>query len=243
MSLDQSSVEVQTRKAVGKGVARKLRAAGKIPATLYAAGKEPVSMQLDPEALRKALKTAHVLNTVLTLKFDGGAQSRMALLKDWQSELTTSKLLHADFVEISLTSPIKVSVPLRYVGKAKGLARGGLVEVVRFEQIVQCLPKDIPTHIDIDVSGLDLGDAIHVADLQLENGVKAVFVQNFTLVSVTVPREEKAEATTAVAAEGAAPAADAKAADGKAPAAAAGKDAKAPAAAAAKPAAKPAAKK
>lgn len=241
MSLDQNSIDVQTRTATGKGVARKLRAAGKVPAVLYSAGKEPVSVTLDPESLRRALKTDHVLNTVLSLKFDGGKQTRLALLKDWQSELTTTKILHVDFVEIALDKPVKVSVPLRYVGKAKGLANGGLVEAVRFEQTVQCLPKDIPTHIEIDVTELDLGDSIHVADLKLADGVKAVFVQNFALVSVTIPREEKADTPAAgAAADAAAPAADGKAAapaaDGKA--AAPAKDAKAAPAAAAKPAAK-----
>jgi large subunit ribosomal protein L25 len=206
---------------------------------LYGKGKEPEALAVQPEVLRKALKTKHGLNTVLTLKFDAGKGDRLALLKDWDQELTTSRLLHADFVEISLDRAVRVEVPVHMVGKSKGVTDGGILDVVRHVLVLNALPANIPEAIEVDVTELAVGDAIHLHDLKLPEGVKSASPHNFAIVSCVAPKQEKEETVTAAAAvpgaEGAAaaPAADGKAApaaDGKAaPAAAAGKDAKAPA--------------
>jgi large subunit ribosomal protein L25 len=184
---------------------------------------------VNPEVLRCALKTAHNLNTVLTLKFEGGKSQRLALLKDWDAELTTSRLLHADFIEISLDKPVRVEVPVHLTGKSKGVIDGGILDFVRHVLVVDALPANIPTAIDVDVTELGLGEAIHVQDLKFAEGVKAVG-KNYTIVSVVAPRAEKEETPVAGAeAAAAAPAAG----DGKAAApAAGGKDAKAAAPAA-----------
>jgi len=244
MSLDQSVVEVAPRTLRGKGPARKLRATGMIPGVLYGRGKEPEALTVSPDALRKALKTSHGLNTVLTLKFEGGKPQRLALLKDWDQELTTQRLLHADFVEISLDRAVRVEVPLHVVGKSKGVTDGGILDVIRHVLVVDALPANIPTAIEIDVTELAVGDALHIGELKLPEGVKAVGNTALAVVSVVAPKAEKEETPAAAAAgaegaaapgaegapaaAGAAPAAGAKGADGKAAAPAAGaKDAKA----------------
>jgi len=234
MSIDQAVVEVTSRSLRGKGAARRLRMTGMIPGIVYGHGKEPAALTLNPDVLRKALKTSHGLNTVLTLKFDGGKTQRLALLKDWETEVTTSKLVHADFVEISLDKPVRVEVPVHVHGKSKGVTDGGILEIKRHVLVLDALPANIPTEITIDVSELGLGESIHLHDLKMPEGVKAASPQNFTLVSVAIPRAEKVEEPVAGAVvEGAAAAADGKAApaaagkDAKGAAPAAGKDAKA----------------
>jgi large subunit ribosomal protein L25 len=224
MSVDQAIIEVAHRAEKGKGAARRLRRLNRIPGVVYGKGKEPASISLDAEILRRALKTAHGLNTVLTLKIDNGTQ-RLALLKDWETEVTTSRLIHADFVEISLDKPVRVEVPVHVTGKCKGVTDGGILEIIRHVLVVDALPANIPTAITIDVTDLGLNHSIHVSDLKFADGVKHASSTNYAIVSVAAPRSEKVEEAAAAApgAEGA-PAADAKAADGKA--AAPAKDAK-----------------
>jgi large subunit ribosomal protein L25 len=223
MSVDQAVVEVQSRNTRGKGEARRLRQTGLIPGVVYGAGKEPTALAINPDALRRALKTAHGLNTVLTLKFDGGKSSRLALLKDWEKEVTSSRLVHADFVEISLDKPVRVEVPVHVTGKAKGTLEGGILEIIRHVLVVDAMPANIPTEIMVDVTELGLGSSIHLNEIKMPEGVKPVAAQNWAVVAVNAVRQEKEpEAVVAAGAEGAA----APAADGKAAAPAAGKDAK-----------------
>lgn len=229
MSVDQSVIEVQSRLERGKGAARRLRRSGLIPGVVYGKGKEPAAISVNADNLKKALKTAHGLNTVLTLKIEGAGQ-RLALLKDWDTEVTTAKLTHADFVEISLDKPVRVEVPVHIEGKAKGVTDGGILEVIRHVLVVDALPANIPTHIGVDVTELGVGNSIHVSDLKFATGVKHASPHNYAIVSVVAPKAEKVEEVAAVAAvpgaEGAAPA-DAKAGDAKGAAPAAGaKDAK-----------------
>jgi len=211
MSIDLSVVEVKTRQEKGKSAARRLRTQNLVPAVLYGGGKLSTTLAVQPEALRKALKTAHGMNTVLTLKFTDTNQSKMAMVKDWQKDVLGTELLHVDLVEISLDKAIRVNLPIHLTGKAKGVIEGGLMQMDRHELMVECLPSALPTHIDVDVSSLGIGHAIHVNELKLPAGVKAVFVRNFSIVGIVAPREDKASAQAAVTGD-AAVAADAKAA-------------------------------
>lgn len=234
MTLDQAVIEVQNRSERGKGAARRLRRTGLIPGVVYGKGKEPAAITVNPDNLKKALKSAHGLNTVLTLKTANG--QRLALLKDWETEVTTSKLIHADFVEISLDQPVRVEVPVHVKGKSKGVTDGGILEVIRHVLVVDSLPANIPVSIDVDITDLAIGHAIHVSDLKFAEGVKHASSHNYAIVAVVAPKAEKIEEPAAAAAPGAEGAAaagaeGAKPGDAKAAAPAAGaKDAKAPAA-------------
>jgi large subunit ribosomal protein L25 len=232
MSVDRSTLEAKPREASGKGVARKLRAQGLIPAVVYGKHLEkPAHIAIDPLAIRKAVATPHKLNTLITLKLPGAAD-RQVLLKDYQQDPVTRDILHADFIDVKENEKVKVNVPVVLVGKAIGVTEGGILSQNRRELEVWALAKAIPEKIEVDVTNLRVAQALHINDIKMPEGVEVKTNVNYTLAVVTVPEkeEEKAVVAAPVAVAGApvagAPAAgaDAKAADGKAaPAKAEGK--------------------
>ena len=237
MSLDQTTLNAKSRNETGKGVSRRLRTDGLVPAVIYGKGLTPVSLSVDPIALRKALATPHKFNTVITVKLEG-QPDRLVLLKDYQHHPVTRKVLHADFQEVKLDQPVKVDVPVVLSGKAQGVGDGGILTQILRELEVLSLPGAIPAQIEIDVTPLKINESLHEADVKLPEGVKLAGRKNLTIAVVSAPEGEAAPAAAAAAA---APAAGAKAA-----APAAGAKAAAPAAAgkaAPAAAAKPAAKK
>ncbi len=223
MSVDQSTLETQSRTGTGKGAARKLRSQGLVPAVIYGKHlKEPRQIAVNPKAVRAAINTPHKLNTLITLKTDGTQE--LALLKDYQQDPVTREILHVDFLAVRETEQVKVNVPLVLTGKSVGVAEGGLLTQARRELEVYAMPRAIPEKIEVDVTNLKIAQALHINDVTLPAGVVVKSNVNFTLAVVSAP-DTAAEAAPAAAA--AAPAAAAPAAKGGAPAAA-------PAAAAAK---------
>jgi large subunit ribosomal protein L25 len=116
-------------------------------------------------------------------------------------------VIHADLYEVDLSARIQVSVPLHFVGKAAGVVRGGILQPIVREIEVECLPLDIPEFFNVEVSALDIGDSIHIEELQMPEGVTAIYESNFALVTVATPTVEEAPAAVAAPVEGAAPAA------------------------------------
>ncbi len=225
MSLDQTTLNGTVREAGGKGEARRLRVAGKIPAVIYGRTTKPVSVAVDPIELKKAIATPHKFNTVITVKLAGG--DKLVLLKDYQQHPLNRALLHADFQEVRLDEVLSVDAPIVLVGKAQGVADGGILSQIKRTIGITCLPGQIPAAIEIDVTGLKIGSSLHEKDVKLPEGVKLAGHKNETLATISIPEE----APAAAAATAAAPAAG-----GKAAPAAGGKAA--PAAAAAKAPAK-----
>ncbi len=224
MSVDQSSLETQSRTGTGKGAARKLRSQGLVPAVIYGKHlKEPRQIAVNPKSVRVAINTPHKLNTLITLKTDGTQE--LALLKDYQQDPVTREILHVDFLAVRETEQVKVNVPVVLTGKSVGVAEGGLLTQARRELEVYAMPRAIPEKIEVDVTNLKIAQALHINDVTLPAGVVVKSNVNFTLAVVSAP-DTAAEAAPAAAAA-AAPAAAAPAAKGGAPAAA-------PAAAAAK---------
>jgi large subunit ribosomal protein L25 len=193
-------VEVFTRDTGGKRNARRLRRNGKIPGVLYGPKVHPVALELDKKtfATRVAgLEGSHLVK----MKSNAAALAgKVALVKEMQYHPVSGDVIHADFYEVDLTARIQVRVPLHFVGKAAGVVRGGILQPVVREIEVECLPLDIPEFFDIEVSHLDIGDAIHVQELPMPEGVTAVFESNFTLVTVVPPTAEEAPAAAAPAA-------------------------------------------
>ncbi|NVJ02727.1 50S ribosomal protein L25/general stress protein Ctc [Myxococcus sp. AM009] len=217
MSANTSTLEAKPREGSGKGVARRLRAQGLIPAVVYGKHLEkPVHISVDPKAVRQAINTPHKFNTLIQIKVEGG--DRQVLLKDYQMEPVTRAILHADFLDVRPTEQVKVNVPLVLTGRAQGVADGGLLTQARREIEVWSLPAAIPERIEVDVTAMKIAEVLHINDLKLPQGVSVKTNVNYTLAVISAP--EAAEAGPAAAA--AAPAAkDAKAAPAK--------DAKAPA--------------
>ncbi len=225
--MDFAKVSVEVRSKSGTGVARKMRSAGRIPGVLYGHKAEPLPLTLDPNALVRSLDKARKRNTVFNLSVAGGTagQDVMAMIRDFQIHPISRKLLHVDFIRVSLDEEVKVTVPLVLVGTPVGVVDGGNLHASMHALPLAAQPAAIPVQVDVDVSALKVGDALHVSDLKLPAGVRVLLDPKSPLASVVAPRAEKVEevAVDATAAEGAAagPAAGATGAAGEKGAAAA----------------------
>jgi large subunit ribosomal protein L25 len=151
------------RDAVGKGAARRSRAAGKVPAILYGRGMEPVALEVDRREFVSALRTDAGMNVLLDIQVDG--DTTLALTRELQRDPVKGTLLHADFVKVDRTQTIEVEVPVHIVGEAPGAKEGGVLEHPLFTVHVSCLPGDVPESVDADVSNLQIGDTLRVSDL------------------------------------------------------------------------------
>lgn len=210
----QTELIVNSREALGKGSARSLRRQGLVPAVVYGKGIEPCALSVDPKALKKSIATEAGLNTLITLKGDGPFDGKVVIVKDMQVDPVVDTLMHADFQVIDLAAKVTVMVPVHPVGKSAGEKEGGNLSVIRHEIEVVCLPTAIPSSIDIDVTEMQIGDVVHVEDLQLADGVEAPHDANFTILTVVGRMAEEVaegeEVEEAVeGAEGAEPAAEA----------------------------------
>lgn len=205
----QFDVKVETREAVGKGVARTLRRRGKIPGILYGQG-ECVALTVDPAEIRKVLHSDFGSNSLLNLSIAGGGKEmkRTAMLKDYQLDPLTGALLHADLFEVAMDKPVRVRVPVAVTeGTPVGVAEGGLLQHNMRELHVECLPGQIPAHITVDPSNLKVNQGIHVKEVPLPPGIRIMDDPNMMVISIAAPiSEAKLEAllSTAPAGEGAA---------------------------------------
>jgi large subunit ribosomal protein L25 len=193
--MEQVALEVFLRKPSGKGGARALRREEKIPAIFYGPGTEPLAIAVNRVSLEKILKKQTSENTLYQLTIKGGQQDtiKTVMLKDMQKTPLDREILHADFLEVSLTKAIDITVGLRIVGKAPGVEKSGILQEISREIEIRCLPTQIPDHIDLDVGTLEIGDSIHVQDLKLAEGITVLSDPRLTLVTVVPPVEEKAE--------------------------------------------------
>src|ERR1043165_7582279 len=205
----EATLEAVKRSDSGKNEARRHRAAGRLPAVVYGTakdGKAPtgVPVTVDPKGLMRILRSDSGVNTLITLTLDGG--STQVLVKEYQLDPVTHGLLHADFYQLAMDKAIVVTVPVQIRGEAKGVkVQGGLLDFVTREIQVECLPANIPEHIDVDVSNLELHGSIRLRDIATGAKWKGVTGGGTMLGHVVMPKAE--ESATAAAAEGAAPAA------------------------------------
>ncbi len=182
----------EMRTEAGKGVARKLRRNGKVPAVLYGQG-ECLLLTLRPDALRKLLRAHGGSTTILTLSITGGTShtTRSVLVRDYQVDPVTGQLLHADLFEISMDKPIRIKVPVSVVGGVpKGVKEGGVIHHNLRDLHVECLPAAIPDRIEVDASGLEVGQGIHVRELTPLTGIRFLEESDQMVVSVAAPISE-----------------------------------------------------
>lgn len=204
-----ATLEAKKRDGRGKNEARRLRAGGRIPAVVYGMRKEGqapqgVPVAVDPKEVLRILHSESGANTLIDLKLDGG-QSRV-MVRDYQLDPITHQLLHADFYQLAMDKAIVVSVPIVVKGEPVGVKQqGGLLDFVTRDIQVQCLPTDIPEHIDVDVTELALHQAVRVKDLVQGAKWKTITDGETMIVHVVMPKAEESAATAeAAAAEGAA---------------------------------------
>jgi large subunit ribosomal protein L25 len=167
-----------------------VRAQGLIPAVVYGAGKESVAVTVDPKVITKILYSESGHNTIFDLTIEGHGGEK-AMIVDWQNEPIKGHLLHIDLKRIAMNKTMTVSVPVQLVGVPVGVKQGGgVLSQVLHEVEIECLPTDIPGHIDVDVSGLDVHGAIHISDLPHSEKIKFLGEEGALVAHVTVLREE-----------------------------------------------------
>src|ERR1700677_5107633 len=172
-----------------KNAARRVRVSGKIPAVVYGAGADAVAVTVDPRVITKILHSDSGHNTIFDLDVTGASVVK-AMIVDWQHEPIKGALLHIDLKRVAMDKRMRVSVPIQLVGVPVGVkAQGGLLEHVLREVEIECLPGDIPSHLDADVSNLELHQAIHVSDLPHSGSIKFLGDEQATVAHVTTIRE------------------------------------------------------
>jgi len=199
-----ATLDAVKREGRGKNEANRLRAAGQIPAVVYGSkkeGKAPegVALSVDPKAVLRILHSDSGANTLINLRVDG-TEARV-MVKEYQLDPITHQLLHADFYALAMDKEITVTVPIVLKGESRGVKQqGGIVDFVTREIEVQCLPTNIPEHIDVDISELMLNQSVRLKDLAQDPRWKAVTDGETMLVHVVMPKaEESAQAADAAA--------------------------------------------
>jgi len=189
--MEQTTLHVQLRTEMGKGPARRLRAKGFIPAVLYRGRNDPVHIALDPKILERSLKTGR--HTLLTLAVDGGAEpsGNVVMIKDLQKDPVYDRYLHADFIQVDLTKPMEIELAVETRGVPPGVGLGGILQVTMRHIKVRCLPSEIPHHVEVDVSGLNIGDAVHVKDLKMPGSVQCMEDPEAPVAIVATPQIEE----------------------------------------------------
>ena len=201
----EATLEAVERKLRGKNENRRLRVSGKIPAVVYGEKEGGVAIAVDPKGLTKILQTELGANTLIALKLPGGSDARV-LVKEYQYDPITHQLLHADFYKVAMDKVITVTVSVVARGEPKGVKQqGGVLDIVHRQIELECLPTDIPEHIEIDVSEMMVGQSVRVRDVATNAKWKAVSDPDMMLMHVIIPKVEEVPATPeAVAAAAAA---------------------------------------
>ncbi len=188
----------------GKNEARRVRVTGRIPAVVYGAKKDSIALTVDPKQITKILHSESGHNTIFDLQI-GDAGKEKVMIVDWQYDPIRSHLLHIDLKRIDMNKVITVSVPIELVGEAAGVKQqGGILDQVLREVEIECLPTDIPSHIDVDVSELVFGVVIRVADLPHGGKIKFLTDENQAVAHITTVKEEEVATPDAAAVDAAA---------------------------------------
>lgn len=191
---EQLTLPAEARDRGGKGASRALRREGRVPAVVYGDKKEPLSVHVEEKLLAKMLSTGHFMNSVIMIEV-GGKKNR-TLPKDVQFHPVTSRPVHVDFLRIGEHSQVNVNVPVRFDNEeaSPGLKRGGVLNVVVHDLALICDASEIPDEIHIDLTGLEIGDTLHISQVKLPKGAKVANEdEDFTVATIVAPSAMKAE--------------------------------------------------
>ena len=202
---EQLTLPAETRDRAGKGASRALRREGRVPAVVYGDKKEALSVHVEEKLLTKMLSTGHFMNSVVMVEVGGKPNRTLPKAVDFHP--VTSRPIHVDFLRIGEHSKVNVNIPVRFDNEeaSPGLKRGGVLNVVQHEIELICDASEIPDELHVDLTGLDIGDSIHISQVTLPKGAKAAIDdRDFTVATVVAPSAMKAEEEEA-AAEGEVP--------------------------------------
>lgn len=186
----QVELNVDIREKSGKGISRRLRAAGKLPAVVYGKGFESITITVDPKEVEGAVSGEAGLNTLITLKGATELEGKVVILKEANVHPIRRNMISADFYAINLKEKSIFMVPINVIGTAAGQTEGGSLQLVRNELEVLCLPTEVPQNIDIDVTALEIGDTIHIDQVVVPEGVALVHDVNFTVITLSLIKVE-----------------------------------------------------
>jgi large subunit ribosomal protein L25 len=183
------ALTAQSRKETGKGAARTLRRQALIPAVFYGPEIDPVHLSLNYRDLERLIKTGAGENVIIDLAIETGEStlSHRAMLKEIQLDPVKQTIMHVDLYEISLDKKIEVEVPIILTGTAKGVSDGGILQQVSRTVEISCLPDNIPDAFELEVTTLDIGDSLHVSDLNIPEGIEVLEEEELTIATVVPP--------------------------------------------------------
>jgi len=182
--LELLELNAVTRTDTGKGQSRTLRREGRLPAVLYGPNTDPVMLSINLGELEDIAKGGGAGQALLSITVDGAKKPRTAMIKELQVSPLSRDYLHVDFYEVDMKNKINVMVPVTTTGKCVGIEMGGMLQLIRRELEVLCLPGDIPEFIEIDISELNIGDSVHVEDVKLEGDVEIPHDVDFTILTI-----------------------------------------------------------
>jgi len=181
--MSESQIKAEIREGSGKADSSRLRRRGLVPCTIYGVTKESKSLAINKRELDKLLSAAHSL-----INIDINGDEQTSVVKEIQYHPVKGDIIHVDFQRVKAGQEIQVSVPIKFTGTAPGLKAGGVFQTIRSELDISTLPKYLPNEIEVDISGLDVGDAIHVRDLNLEN-ITIHIDEDETICLIAMPRQ------------------------------------------------------
>lgn len=203
--MDKITLKAEKRIETGKGAARSLRRQGLLPAVLYiGSGSTPI--KLNRKEIAKLMSSGAAERTLITmeLKNNGGTTEHLSLIKDYDVDPVRNELLHVDFMEISMEKKIKITIPVIITKEPIGIKKGGIMQQIMREILIECLPTSFPDKIELDASALEIGHSLHVSDIAVPEGIKLMSDSHAVIVTVSAPAvEEVAPAAAAAPVEGA----------------------------------------
>jgi len=192
--LDIVTLNARTRNETGKGPARQLRRQGRIPANLYGPDLDNMSISVSSQELERMFNSPQYAQGLINLVVQGEqSYDKTVMIREFQMDPVKDHYLHADFYEIKMHEKIATTVPVTTTGTSNGVEEGGILQIIRRELEVYCLPRNIPENIEIDISNLEMGDSVHVSELELPGDVEIPYDADFTVVTVVSPKMEAPE--------------------------------------------------
>jgi len=216
--LEHFELNATVRKTTGNSPARELRRGGHIPAVLYGPQTEPVLLSVNIKELEQVFKKGSIGSIILNLIIQNGKKvTKPAMIKEFQSHPVSGDFLHIDFYEIDMQRKINVMIPVITKGISKGVELGGLLQIIRREIEVLCMPGDIPEAFELDITDMDVGDSVHVEEIPLGDNVEISSDVNFTVLTIVSPKVEEVEEEDEEGLEGEEVAAEGEAGEGAEP--------------------------
>ena len=182
-------LNARIRTETGKGPARRLRSVGRLPAIFYGPEINPIMLSIDYVQLRKIIKERSAESIIFDLRIDSDeeAQSKKAMIKEIQRNPVTRDYLHVDLYEIAMGKELEVDIPVHLINTPIGVSEGGILEHIRRKLRVSCMPEDMVDKIDVDVSGLDIGQSVHIKDVSFPPGLSSIEDENLRIAIVVAP--------------------------------------------------------